>query len=787
MIKRLASLNIISAILLPIFLLPIGIQAAVMEEIVVTAQKREQNIQDVGISITAYSGDQLDELGINNPDDLDNMVPGLMVTTFGIPTTTVFTLRGSTQLDFADHQEPPVAVYVDGAYNSYIGGVGQSFYDIDRIEVLKGPQGTLFGRNATGGLTHLLTNQPTQEKEGYVQATVGEFGTQKLEVAMSGGLSDTLSVRLSGLYDKNDGFIESLNGGPDLPEVDSKNLRLQFLYEPNNDFTMHVAARWNKDDSGTATGYHPTSVALSFPALSGAELFTITNGITGLLGLPNDPSIVIPAVGEGDGLVRHVSGQVFADGCAHPLSVGAYVPGGVDCFGTALADADPLTAQLSMPGEYTRDYNSITLTLEWQRGKFEIINIVDYAEIEKYYYEDTDGTPLRSLEFYQDVDSSQFSEEFRVHWEGEDSRFVGGFYYLRIDGDYGSGIFLPEGLGFSIQNEYSNETESWAVFAQGEWDISDEMTFIAGARWTEDEKDATFSPQCEWAIFGDPDCSFLFLPFLGFAGNSVQELGYDLDRSESDWSGILELDYRPNEDWLWFGKVTRGNKAGGFNGGAIAIYTPDQAEFDGEVLTSYEIGFKSTLADGRVRLNASVFYYDYQDFQTYTQFGPSLIVFNTDAEVNGTEIELIANPSEGWEFILGVSHLDAEVNDLFGDGSRTGVPMTNSPELTINGMARYEWPMLDGTMSFMVDFNWVDERALNAIPHPAYSGDDYLLTNASLRFTSGDDRWQADVWVKNLNDEDWITTAFDLSTFNGLGIEIPGHPRWMGASLTYRW
>ena len=177
MIKRLASLNIISAILLLIFLLPIGIQAAVMEEIVVTAQKREQNIQDVGISITAYSGDQLDELGINNPDDLDNMVPGLMVTTFGIPTTTVFTLRGSTQLDFADHQEPPVAVYVDGAYNSYIGGVGQSFYDIDRIEVLKGPQGTLFGRNATGGLTHLLTNQPTQEKAGYIQATVGEFGT----------------------------------------------------------------------------------------------------------------------------------------------------------------------------------------------------------------------------------------------------------------------------------------------------------------------------------------------------------------------------------------------------------------------------------------------------------------------------------------------------------------------------------------------------------------------------------------------------------------------------------
>ena len=768
-------------------LLPVGGTAAVMEEVVVTAQKREQNIQDVGIAITAYTGDQLNELGISDPDQLDAMVPGLMVTDFGMTTTTVMTLRGSTQLDFADHQEPPVAVYIDGAYNSYIGGVGQSFYDIDRVEVLKGPQGTLFGRNATGGLVHLITNKPTQETEGYVQVTAGEFHLQRIEGAISGSFSESLSARVSVLIDQDDGYVENIIGGADTPETDSKNLRVQFLYEPSDDFSMHVSARWN-DEGGNGATYHAVPAALNFPALSGADLVAGSNGVLGLFGIPDDPNFIIPAVGEGDGLIRRASGQTHIDGCLHPLSAGAYVPGGIDCFGSAVSDDDPLTAEINEVGDFSRESSGITLTFNWQRGDYEFVNIIDYTKVEKYYYEDTDGTPARTFEFYQDVDSWQLSEEFRVHWEGETSRWVAGLYYLHIEGDYESGATLPESLAFSIDNEYSNETDSWAVFAQGEWDLSPDLTLIAGIRYTDDEKDASFEPAgCEFAIFGDPDCSLLLLPLLGFAGTSVQELGYDLNRSEDEISGVLELDYRLNEDVMWYGKITRGNKAGGFNGGAAGIYTPEEVEFDGEVLTSYEVGVKSTLFDNRLRLNGSVFYYDYKDFQTYTQFGPSIKVFNTDSEVTGAELELLANPAEGWEFMLGVSFLDAEVQDLFGDGTLTDVEMTNSPELSLNGMVRYEWPAFGGTMAALVDFNYVDERTLNGIPHPALIADDYLLTNARVSFLSGDDRWLAELWVRNLADEEWVPTVFDLSVFNGLIIEIVGQPRWVGGSITYRW
>ena len=231
--------------------------AQVLEEITVTAQKREQDISDVGISITAYSGQQLRQLGITSTLQLDDMVPGLLVTDFGSGTTTQFTIRGSAQLDFADHQEPPVAVYSDGVYNSYMGGVAFSFYDVDRIEVLRGPQGTLFGRNATGGLVHVISNKPTRENEGYLELTGGEFGQIRAEGAASGPLGDSLSGRLSLAYENTDGYQEN-RIGPDVNDVDNFSGRVQLLFEPGDDLSVHITGNYSRDDA-YGQGYHVRS------------------------------------------------------------------------------------------------------------------------------------------------------------------------------------------------------------------------------------------------------------------------------------------------------------------------------------------------------------------------------------------------------------------------------------------------------------------------------------------------------------------------------------------------
>ena len=235
--------------------------AVVLEEVIVTAQKREQSIQDVGISITAFSGEQIKQLGFTSTQEIDQQTPGLMVTDYGNGVTTVFTVRGSSQLDFADHQEPPVAVYLDGAYNSYLSGVGFMFYDLERIEVLRGPQGTLFGRNATGGLVQLITAKPTREFEAYVELTGGEYGKRRFEGAVSGPITDTVSGRLSLFFDHDDGFIEN-RIGDDLLNTDNQSGRAQLLFEPNEDVSLLISGRWAIDDVN-GQGYSVTQAVTS--------------------------------------------------------------------------------------------------------------------------------------------------------------------------------------------------------------------------------------------------------------------------------------------------------------------------------------------------------------------------------------------------------------------------------------------------------------------------------------------------------------------------------------------
>ena len=773
-----------------------SLSAQVLEEVVVTAQKREQNLQDVGIAITAFSGDQLSQLGLGDPEELDMHVPGLMVTDFGNSYTSVYTLRGSTQLDFADHHEPPVAVYMDGAYNSFLGAVGMSYYDVGSVEVLKGPQGTLFGRNATGGVVHMTSARPTREFEGFAEIGGGEFGLIQAEAAVSGPITEkVLSGRVSVLYKEHSGFMDDKFGPVqgNLVEQESRNFRGQLLFDISEDTSLLLQGRWNDENDSNTMTYHTRAATLDFPQQTGADLFAFTSGISGLLGIPNDPNFIIPGVGQQDGLVRQAdpTSQTFIDGCSHPQSIGFHsgVPGAIDCWGTIFDDGDPFTVDGDILGSYDRQYWGITGTFETEIDPFRFVNIMDYQSLQKFYVEDTDGGPTQTLQFDQFVDTWQFSNEFRVHWETENTRWVAGVYYLHIEGEYRSGLDLRDGLGFFIDNEYDNETDSYAIFAQGEWDITPQVTVIGGIRWTEDEKNASLNANCSFDIFGDPDCSVILMPLLGFGSNAtspaaVQTTGYDLSREEGDYAMKLEIDYRPNDDWLLYAGVTRGNKAGGFNAGSVTLYSLSEVEFTGETLWSYEGGFKASLFDN-TRVNATMFYYDYQDFQTFAQFGPSLKVFNIDVEVLGAEVEVVTNPWDGWEFMFGLSWLDAQVQDLAFGIFVEDADMTNAPDISLNGMARYEFNAFNGTMAAQLDFNYVDDRSLNAIPHPAYIAEDYFIANARVSYTTADEKIRAALWIKNFTDEEYFPTVFDLATFTGNTIDVPGKPFWFGGSVRY--
>ena len=216
-----------------------SVHAAVLEEIVVTAQKREQNLQDVGISVTAFSGEQMKALGFTTSVDMVSQTPGLnVVSPFGSGNNVAFTLRGVGLNDFSESNEAPVAVYVDGIYKATLAGLGFQLFDLERAEVLRGPQGTLYGRNTTGGLVHFITKKPSQEAEGSAELTLGEYDKVRIEAAFGGGLTEKLSARASVLYHQHDGYIENINPGvADASETDNVSVRLQFLYQQG--FLLH--------------------------------------------------------------------------------------------------------------------------------------------------------------------------------------------------------------------------------------------------------------------------------------------------------------------------------------------------------------------------------------------------------------------------------------------------------------------------------------------------------------------------------------------------------------------
>jgi len=719
--------------------------SSMIEEVVVTAQKREQSLQDVGISVTAFSGEQLSEFGMIGTRDLQSHTPGLIVTGFGASATSTFTLRGSGQHDFADHHEAPVAMYVDDAYLSSMGAGGFSMFDVNRVEVLRGPQGTLYGRNATGGLIHLITNDPTRESEAFMELQYGEYDMMRVEGAVSGPLSESLSGRVSFLRNLADGFIDN-KVGKDTYDQDDFAIRSKLLFEPSQDLSFLLTAQWSEGDNGP-NSYH------SKP------------GITGATGISVEPA----------------SFQEYANFCQAKYGVSPSAPN-QECFGS-VAFLDDIHEVASPNGGFMeRESWGLTGKLEWDLGAAQLVSITDYNDFNRHWDEDVTSSNI-SPSFWNSfhkTDKQQFSQELRLMGETDKYNWIAGIYYLKIDGDFTEGVRSP-GFSFSnINNVYSLETESYALFVQGEYNLTPSLSLTGGVRWTEDKKDYSMDANCTELVSGI--CTFFY---GGFTQNNTD---LNLDRSEGEWSGLLQLDWRPNEDWLVYTKLSRGNKAGGYNGGVVLSWLPEEAEYDGEILDSLEVGFKSTWWGGRARLNASAFYYDYSDFQSFMLQVASLVVFNTEAEVYGTEVEFTVNPWEGWNFQLAVSLLEANQKDITFAGVTKDRPMPNSPDSTFSGFGRYEWPISDyGEMYAQIDFQYVDERTWGAIDSPVVVGDSYTVANAKLGYTDTDGSWDISLWVKNFTDEEYFFNGFDTTAIWGFNGYVPAPPRWFGASVRYSW
>ena len=712
-------------------------QSRMLEEVVITAQKREQNLQDVGVAVTAFTGSQMDALGYTSSTDIVNMTPGMQLVSPNGGSSNFFTIRGVTQNDFTDHQESPVATYIDDAYVSQMSAGNFLLFDMDRVEVLRGPQGTLFGRNATGGLVHFITKKPSQEFDAYAKAAYGSYNEKNLEGAVGGALSDQVAVRVSGAYNRHDGVIEN-RIGRDINNGDNYAGRLQALIEPTDNFSALLSLRGAESDTRAGAYQHRSSF--------------------------------VNAQGLGEFVPDDVDYYGTCAGC--------------DLFGYKDTDGDPHAGDYDFVGSNEIKTWGATANLEWNRDNLTVTSITDYFELEKDYIEDSDASPAAFLQFYLKSDIQQFSQELRALYTGNDYRVVGGLYYLEIDGDYVNGIEIPVD-GITLDNPYALDTRSWSLFTQAEYDIGSDFTIIGGFRWTEDKKTIDYVSN----LLSYPDnAQLLELTRFNTAVSGLAKV------DKGNWSGKIELDWRPRDGMLVYASWNRGIKGGGLNApldisGLLDPITGElqagRMAFDDEVIDAYELGMKTELANGLVRLNSALFYYDYNDYQAFNFQGLTTFIVNTDAEIYGLDLELIASPMAGLDVMLGASIIHARAFDVPLPSGPADRDIALSPDVNLNGMVRYSWPAFGGTMALQGDFKYLSDHHFSISNAPVTRQDSYLVANARVSYTTADERWEFAGYVKNLTDKEYDVIGFDVSS-SGLTERFPGDPIWWGASVAFR-
>ena len=412
--------------------MPAGAQE--LEEVVVTAQKREQRLQDVAMSISAIGGERLAELGVKTGLDIVAQIPGLQVSGAGGGTINAFNIRGVTQNAFAGSLESPIAVYQDESYLSMNSIVDLGMFDVDRVEVLRGPQGTLFGRNATGGVVRYVTNRPTRDRDGQVSVEFGQDGRLRAEGAVGGPLSESVSYRLSGVRNSDDGIIEN-RIGRNAMQSDNWSMRGQLAFEGSG-FDALLKAQYLKEDSNRG-------------------------------------------------------------GYAHVVAAGGrYVtdPTATDAFGYREPDNDPFTASLDFPGWNKNEVIDLTATFDWDIGDVTLTSVTNYQDVKNNYAEDSDVSPNSVYHYIRGADVEQVSQELRASWRTGRTTSLLGLYYLRIDGLYftdqsGDGFF---GTGVEKANA-DQVTTSYAVFGQTEVTLSEKASLEVGARYSHDKKDYLYN------------------------------------------------------------------------------------------------------------------------------------------------------------------------------------------------------------------------------------------------------------------------------------------------------
>ncbi|MEX1147910.1 MAG: TonB-dependent receptor, partial [Sphingomonadales bacterium] len=690
----------------------------------------------------AFTGNQLREMRVERPMDISAMTPGLFATGSRGESNPIFTIRGIGLNDVFSNNNPTVGVYVDEVVQPFTPMLGFQMFDLERVEVLKGPQGTLYGRNTTGGAINFVTRKPSDEFDAYGSLTYGRFGRFELEGAVGGPVADGLSVRLSGkTTQQSGGWQTNAVTGEKVGDQDKKAVRAQILWEPSNSFDVLVRGNLYKENSDQQLREH---------------------------------------LGFADGAFSSTPCQGFLEGRRDEGPC-------VSFLGYFDPTEDRRTVENSAVFGHENDVSAedVAVTMNWHLPSFTVTSITAYNSYLRTAGEDSDGTPLAMLDSLFTDDIEAFSQEFRLtsNDEGPLSWVVGAFYtWDRIDGNIVQAlddhIFTTR-----IDVDWDQRTKASALFGQAEYMVTDQVRLIGGLRWTDETKKFRYD-----AIDLDPFGTSVNLP--------TPVAGINDKLSEDKISGKIGVDFLVNDDLMLYASASKGFKSGGYKA-AIAFDAPELEPFFGETLYAYEVGAKSTLMDGRLQLNAAGYYYDWEDFQAFvTEIRDSInvIVLSNagDARIWGFELDATAYPADGLMVRGAFNYMDTKIknfNTAPGAADNTGNELANSPEYSLSGTVRYQFPTdhLGFGMYALGDASYRSRVFYSLSNNLQNSQKGYALLNARVGFTSPDERWEFAVWGRNLTNKFYVSQSYD--NFGGIfpSQNFLGDPRTYGATLAFRY
>ncbi len=766
-----------------------------LEEFVVTATKRERNAQELPMALTPFSEDQLEYSGVTDIRDLMAVSSSLFLTSSQAESTgATAKIRGIGTNGDNPGFESAVGVFIDGVYRSRNTVALTELGEVERIEVLRGPQGTLFGRNTLMGLINVITKGPSFERSGYGKIGFGNYNNLRLEAGVSGGIiEDTLAGRLDAVITQRDGFLEDIVSGKDYNNRDRMLTRGQLLIKPGEDSEVRIIADYSDRKEQCCAAV------------------TLVPG----------PTL---------GLIQAMGGDLLGDPFDRKASVNPN------------RDYNEDVVEWGISSEFTVDTNaasftSLTAYRDWESARGQDI---DYTNLD-IAYRDRGG-------YFQGFET--FTQEFRVESETEWADWLVGLFFIRENLDYRdalrfgaayegyvnglvsgnplSGFYssltnlppgqvFPEGDGV-IEDSFLQTVESWALFTHNTFRLAEEFEITLGLRYTEETKDLEADLRSQ-----NRACNPAFLANLGqaVAGGLVPPQAaptvtglaclpfvnpfldgtYTDSLGEDRWSSTISGAYHLSEDHLLFAGFSRGFKAGGYNLDRAILANPllgnrpsaSDLEFGEEVVDSFEVGGKFNLLDQRTTLNATLFYTDLQDFQLVSFTGTSFVLENIEeVSSKGFELETTARLSNELTLRGGATYADTRYGVDISNENLAGRQLTNAPKWSFTGAATYEHDLGNSWRAFAhLDLRYMSSYNTGADLDVEKLQESYAVFNGRIGLAQLNDDWRIELWAKNLLDKDYVQIAFD-APIQGSGTgpgstqtftAFLGNPRTVGLTL----